>query len=134
MRVWTRSDSRSPSSAKPADLLGHACLRHRWTATGKLESWHLKGTDGDPGLDPPATVVANTIEPLIDIAEGDAGLTCVPDFAVRRQIEAGILVPVLDRFMTDAGSFRMLWPPGRHLTPRLRVFIDFMGRQFSDKP
>ncbi|WP_019832389.1 hypothetical protein [Sphingomonas sp. PR090111-T3T-6A] len=40
---------------------------------------------------------------------------------------------VLDRFLKDVGTFRMLWPPSRHLTPRLRAFVDFMTQHlFAD--
>jgi DNA-binding transcriptional LysR family regulator len=115
----------------PEELAGHSCLRHRWTATGKLESWRLTRDGAYLDLEPPATVVANAIEPLIDLAEGGVGLTCVPAFWVRRQIAAGLLVPVLGRFRRDAGALRMLWPPDRQLTLRLRAFIDFMGRTLS---
>jgi DNA-binding transcriptional LysR family regulator len=115
----------------PEDLAGHACLRHRWTATGKLESWRLVRDGAYLDLDPPATVVANAIEPLIDLAEGGVGLACVPIFWVRRHIAAGVLVPVLGAFRRDAGTLRMLWPPDRQLTPRLRAFIDFMGQTLS---
>ena len=115
----------------PEDLAGHACLRHRWTATGKLESWRLVRDGAYLDFEPPATVVANAVEPLIDMAEGGVGLACVPVFTVRRQIAAGVLVPVLGRFLRDVRALRMLWPPDRQLTPRLRAFIDFMGQRLS---
>ena len=76
-------------------------------------------------------MVANAVEPLIDMAEGGVGLACVPVFTVRRQIAAGVLVPVLGRFLRDVRALRMLWPPDRQLTPRLRAFIDFMGQTLS---
>jgi DNA-binding transcriptional LysR family regulator len=112
---------------EPEDLANHVCLRHRWSATRKLESWRL--TRGDGYLDDtiPAAIVANTLWPLIEMAERDVGLVCVPTFAVRRQLAAGTLVSVLDRYIKDVGAFRMLWPPSRNLTPKLRAFVDFMS-------
>ncbi|MNC83130.1 LysR substrate binding domain protein [compost metagenome] len=45
---------------------------------------------------------------------------------MRRELAAGSLVTVLDEFMERRGSFYLLWPSGRQLAPKLRVFIDFM--------
>lgn len=116
---------------RPEDLLDHACLRHRWSTTGKLESWRLRGDGGYLDLEPPASVVTNTIGPLITLAERGAGLAGVPDFTVRRQLAEGSLASVLDRHLKDAGTFRLFWPSSRNLAPRLRVFVDFMAEHLS---
>ena len=122
-----------PVPETPEDLLRHACLRHRWSSSGKLESWRLQRDDTSVDIDLPASVVANTIEPLISLAEGGAGLTCVPIFAVRRQLAAGTLRPVLDQYLKDISPFRMLWPAGLKETPKQRAFVDFMTKHlFSD--
>ncbi len=118
---------------EPEDLGIHACLRHRWSTSGKLESWRLMRNNAYLDIDLPSTVVTNTIDPLIAMAEQGAGLTCVPTFAVRRQLAAGTLMSVLDRNLKDVGTFRMLWPSGRNLMPKLRVFVDFMSEHlFAD--
>lgn len=121
--------ARAGTPTEPEDLVEHICLRHRWSTTGKLESWRLS-RDGAPlELELPASIVCNTIEPLIGMAERGIGITCMPTFAVRRQMAAGTLVPMLDRYLKETGTFRMLWPSGRHLTPKVRAFVDFMGQQ-----
>ena len=75
----------------------------------------------------------NTVEPLIGLAERGVGIAALPMFAVRRQLSEGTLVSLLDRYLDDVGTFRMLWPEGRHLLPRVRVFIDFISEHlFAD--
>lgn len=112
---------------KPEDLATHACLHHRFPATGKLERWPLSrdGKDLDPEL--PAVAVASTLEPLISMAERHAGLTCVPLFMVRRQLAEGTLVSVLDDYLKTMRSFRILWPSSRQLSPKVKVFVAFMS-------
>lgn len=110
----------------PNDLLRHACLHHRWSTSGKLETWRLVEEGDYIDIELPITAVANTIEPLIGMAEKGVGLAYLPTFSVRRQLAAGTLVPVLDQYLNDVGNFRMVWPKGRQLLPRVRVFIDFM--------
>lgn len=111
---------------KPDELGSHACLHHRYATNGKLERWPLRRERKD--FDLPTTAVANTIEPLIYMAEQGLGIACLPDFAIRRQLEQGALVPVLDSHIEHAGTFRMLWPSSRYLSPKLRVFVDIMAQ------
>ncbi|MGX9716353.1 hypothetical protein ACWYXJ_19175 [Janthinobacterium lividum] len=34
---------------------------------------------------------------------------------------------MLDAHRQHDGAFRILWPSSRHLTPKLRAFIDFLA-------
>jgi DNA-binding transcriptional LysR family regulator len=111
--------------ANPEDLACHACLIYRYPSTGKLDRWPLR-RDGE-GIDVtlPASMVMNTLEPQICLAEQGLGLACIPDMAVRKQLEDGSLVSVLDDYMQACTTLRVLWPSSRHLSPKLRAFVDF---------
>jgi DNA-binding transcriptional LysR family regulator len=113
---------------EPNDLRSHSCLHHRYATSGKLERWPLRRGRKDIQIDLPTTAVANTIEPLIHMAEKGLGIACLPDFAIRRQLREGALVAVLDDYVDHSGMFRMLWPSSRYVSPKLRVFVDFMAR------
>ena len=80
----------------PDDLKQHACLQHRYATSGKLERCPLQHKGEALDLDLPKTAVANTIDPLIHLAEQGLGIACLPDFAIRRQLANGNLVTVLD--------------------------------------
>ncbi|MBA4204998.1 LysR family transcriptional regulator [Pannonibacter phragmitetus] len=111
----------------PSDLSEHRGLRHLFPSTGKVEEWPLQ-VDGKPFSPAIKTAaVASAIEPLIHLAQEGIGLACLPDFAIRDQLADGKLVAVLDDAVKHSGSFRILWPSSRHLAPKLRVFVDFMG-------
>src|SRR6266849_10441566 len=73
------------------------------------------------------TAVASTREPLIYMAEQGVGIACLPDFAIGRQLREGVLVAVLDDYTDASGTLRLLWPSSRHLSPKLRVFVDFLA-------
>jgi DNA-binding transcriptional LysR family regulator len=111
----------------PEDLMTHACLHHRFTNSGKFERWPLRRRGRDIDVTPPSAVIVNTIEPLICLAEQGLGIACLPDFAIRRQLEAGTLRTVLDDYVEHSGLFHMLWPSGRYTPPKLRAFVDFMA-------
>jgi DNA-binding transcriptional LysR family regulator len=113
---------------QPEDLLNHACLYHKWSATGKLERWVLSRDGAELDFAPPASLVASTMEPLIALTEHNRGVMYTPTFTVRRQLLEGTLQSVLDPFLPAAGSLQALWPPTRHESPKVRAFVDFMVR------
>lgn len=114
----------------PEDLPGHSCLLHRFATSRKFERWplHRDGAEIDLALEPAA--IANTIEPLLQMVEQDLGIACLPDLLIRPQLEAGTLTTVLDEHVGHAGMFRILWPSSRHLSPKLRAFVDYVGEHF----
>ncbi|KRC76316.1 HTH-type transcriptional regulator DmlR [compost metagenome] len=113
----------------PADLAHHACLQHKFPSTGKFEPWPFKRAEDEPGWALPASMVCNTSAALMDVALAGLGIACLPDFLVRQAIGRGELVPVMDACVEHQGTFRLLWPSSKHLAPKLRVFIDFMGAE-----
>lgn len=116
----------------PQDLLGHACLHHKFPSTGKLERWplHVDGEAIDVEL--PTTMVASTLEPLLSLAMQATGIACLPDFAVGQQMAEGSLVGILEDHVASSGTFRLLWPASRHPSPKLTAFVEFMaGHMFK---
>lgn len=111
----------------PEDLLQHQCLHHRFANYGTLEPWPLVRDGAAIKLDLPVSLVASTLEPLIYLAERSFGITCLPPFAVAEQIKAGTLVSLLDDHLQDTGTFRVLWPTSRYLSPKVRAFVDYMA-------
>ena len=107
------------------DLKVHACLHHRFPTSKRLERWPLGSASVEAEL--PKTAVANAIEPLISMAEHGLGIAYLPDFAIGRQLREGALVSVLDGCSDRAGPLRVLWPSSRHLSPKLRAFVDFLA-------
>ncbi|MCZ7454811.1 LysR family transcriptional regulator [Rhizobium rhizogenes] len=112
---------------EPEDLLLHRCLHHRFANSGKLEPWPLVRDGQEIKLNLPATTVASTLEPLIHLAQHSFGITCLPFFAAASEIAEGKLVSVLDDYLAATGAFRVLWPTSRYLSPKVRVFVDYMA-------
>lgn len=111
----------------PTDLALHACLHHRYPSNGKLEKWPLITQPDAPVLELPVTATSNAIEPLVYMAEHGLGIACMPCFAIREQIKTGSLISVLEDKMRQEGTFRAVWPSSRQLSPKIRVFVDFMA-------
>lgn len=117
----------------PEDLLDHNCLLHRFAGTGHLEPWPLVRDSQPIDLPLPKSAISNTIEPLVHMTSAGLGIASLPDFAIKSHLQDGRLVPVLEDFTEYSRPVYLLWPFSRYLSPKLRVFIDFMAnRLFAD--
>lgn len=119
--------ARNGTPRRPVDLSRHACLRHKFYATGKLEAWPLRPLSGEPAPVLRGPLVSTTIESLYHVVHEGLGIACLPDFMVREAVEQGQLLRVLDDYLEHSGSFWLLWPSSRHASAKLRVFIDHMS-------
>jgi DNA-binding transcriptional LysR family regulator len=54
-----------------------------------------------------------------------AGISVLDEHSAREDIEAGRLVRVLGDWKLQQGGIHAVYPPGRHVPPKVRAFIDF---------
>ncbi|MBZ9936491.1 LysR family transcriptional regulator [Mesorhizobium sp. BR1-1-16] len=112
----------------PRDLLGHDCLRFRFSS-GARHPWEFQRGDEVVHVDPPGPFEirpAGEIGLAIDIALGGVGIVAAFETWLRPHLDAGTLEPVLeDWWLSFTGPF--LYFPGRRLVPPpLRAFVDYI--------
>ncbi|WP_323119343.1 LysR family transcriptional regulator [Burkholderia alba] len=107
------------------DLAAHGCVRYRFPTTGKLQPWALAPDRGEPPYLRTA-MTCNNMEALRAAVIAGFGIGYMPDFLARDALADGALATVLDDHPIDPGQFSVLWPSSRQLSPKLRVFVDFM--------
>jgi DNA-binding transcriptional LysR family regulator len=114
--------------ARPADLLRHACIQFRFPNTGKLQPWPVFDDADGRELQLPTSVVCNSFEARIALALAGVGIAFLPEFAIAGLLAQGRLVQVLKNH-SQRGTYRIMWPSGRHAVPRLRAFVDYLGER-----
>ncbi|HEY8604490.1 LysR family transcriptional regulator [Tsuneonella suprasediminis] len=114
-----------PSCAE--ELTSHRCLLHRYPSTGKFEPWFSGDADGVSSDNLPRAAVSNAIEPLLEMTKSGLGIACLPDFSVNQYLESGQLISVLDDTVKHSATFRLLWPSSRFMSPKVRVFVDYLA-------
>jgi DNA-binding transcriptional LysR family regulator len=62
------------------------------------------------------------------------GLILTPTFLVGEALRGGQLVPVLEAFCDSDTGIYALWPQTRHLSPKVRAFIDYLATRFGPIP
>jgi DNA-binding transcriptional LysR family regulator len=110
----------------PHDLERHSCLQFRYPTTGKLQKWVMRSEPGDNEPHLPNSLICNNVEAMLMACINGMGIGFMPTFLTREAVANGSIVPVLENYMVQQGQFWVLWPSNRQLSPKLRVFVDFI--------
>ncbi len=117
----------------PADLDDHQCLVY--SNLDDPDKWEYEDRDGNR-----STVKVNSImsassgDFLCNAAAHGMGLVIQPTFIASAAIRSGNLIPVLTDYAWPISPAYAVYPPTRHLSYRVRAFIDFLVDRFSGVP
>ncbi len=111
----------------PRDLSEHDFIQFRMPNSGKLQNWQLLRDANDLDIHGKTIITCNTNEARRCFAHKGIGIAYMSDFSVRDDLAAGTLVTVLDDYAVEKNTFRLLWPAGKYMTPKLRALIDFIS-------
>ncbi|CAI1848834.1 LysR family transcriptional regulator [Serratia fonticola] len=114
---------------KLLDLELHDCLRYRFVTTGKIMDWTLTADPEITQLRLNSSLTLNNMEAMLMATIDGHGIAYMPDFLVKEALAVGDLETLLDTYTKDQGGFWALWPSSRHLSPKIRVFVDFICDQ-----
>lgn len=112
----------------PRDLLGHACIRGRFTS-GAMMLWEFERDGEVVRIDPTGPLIVQVgaaTDLAVDAAIAGTGIMLLFEDWLRPHLDNGSLEPVLEPWWQQfSGPF--LYYPGRRLVPApLRAFIDFV--------
>ena len=118
---------------KPADLVTHECLSYSNMASS--DEWSFLGADGKPmSVEVKGRLRVNNGDALRIAALRGLGLVTQPSFIVGADLQAGTLVGVLTDFVAQDGAVYAVYPHSRHLSPKVRAFVDFLAERFGPRP
>lgn len=110
---------------EPSDLESHSCIidtnfkmRNKWTFL----------VDGQPKVyDVDGRLKINNAHGARSLALKGRGVVLTPGYMVADDIEDGRLVPVLSDYIASKLAINAVYPATRHLTARVRHFVDFVA-------
>lgn len=112
-------------------LAGHRMVGFHSSAIGGLLplEFTVAGTLRTVAL--PASVAVTAAESLVAAARLGLGLVQVPRYHVEPDLAAGRLVELLPAFPPSPSSVSLLYPRSGQLSPRVRVFRDWLVQAFA---
>lgn len=117
----------------PDDLHQHNCL---WiTSLPVLRRWPFDTDEGIRVVHIDGNVVANNAETVLQLSVAGVGIARLTDVVVGDAIQRGELVQILsDWHHVEPVPLYATYPSGRHLSPKVRVMVDFLVERFSGVP
>lgn len=107
----------------PGELAGHECLF--FMSAGRPQPWVF--------TDPVTSEVGyvsrlqmDSAEALVAAAVHGFGIVNMPTYLLEDDVRAGRLVPMLCAFQPATKPIRAVYPTRRHLSPKVRLFIDLL--------
>lgn len=112
------------------DLARHNCLGYTFWATRQTRPWRFRRRGVELTHTPAGTMSFTDGAALRDVVCGGHGIAQLRDYYVDDRIAAGVLEPVLETLQPPAETVWLIYPQTRHLSPKVRAFIDFMIAKF----
>src|SRR5580704_18235040 len=116
----------------PDELTAHRCINHFSPRTGKIFEWVFAKNGvrtqtllrGHIALDDENSYVA--------AAEAGLGVAQIPAFVLKEAMERGSLELLLGDWFPDPAPLSVVYPENRHLSSKIRVFVDWVAELFSE--
>lgn len=125
--------AKHPTINTPHDLFeGHEKLHYK----AQPDMWQFQSPTGEKThVKVPAHLISNNGDFLCQAAIAGAGLIYTPDFICYQAIQSGQLIPILSEHLSNNEiPIYAVYPQTRHLSQRVRQFIDFLADFYGDKP
>lgn len=115
------------------ELARHQCLAYSNQANPEL--WSYRRPDGEPAQARIGVRLrANNGDLLVKAAVAGSGIILIPSFYVHELLARGELVAILQDHSWPELNAYALYPPTRHLSSRVRAFVDFLAERLRGTP
>lgn len=114
----------------PEDLASHNCFTYEYVSPRNV--WRFRGPDGEERtVRVNGSLHSNNGDLLAEIAARGAGIVFEPAFIVGPDVRAGRLVPLLQDFEPAPLPIYALYPSRKHLSAKVRLFVDFLATSLA---
>jgi DNA-binding transcriptional LysR family regulator len=119
---------------RPRDLLNHQCIRQRLPTSGTLREWWVLEDGQDKRLDPPARLIFDSADGVIQAACDGHGVGWSTRVALEDHFSRGDLEPLLKPYVKDLPPFHIYYPEQNKRVECLKLLVDFLRSKFRKTP
>ena len=117
----------------PHDLLRHNCLCQ--PGSSPWSPWLVMADGATTSIPVQGNVITNLADILIEMACAGLGIVRIAEFCAADYLRSGQLVPLLQSFESANDQPIIAYFRSRkHLSSRIRVFLDFLQAEFGQQP
>ena len=124
--------ARRGTPTSPEDLVRHNCISYTYMTVP--DQWQFVEGDATRSIAVEGNFRANNADAMRAVVLAGLGLAMLPTFAVGAELQAGRLQAVLERYTPSRTSVYAVYPHSRHLSAKVRAFVDFLADRFGANP
>lgn len=111
---------------EPSELEQHNCLAYVFPMTGNYRAWQFRSEGRTYSKVISGNLNLNNAESLLEAAVAGAGITMISNFIASDALRAGLLRRILTEYVAKGPEVHAVYLPGRHMSAKVRTFIDFL--------
>ncbi|HYP74854.1 MAG TPA: substrate binding domain-containing protein [Polyangiaceae bacterium] len=115
----------------PKDLLRHSCLV---SSNDRRATWVFSKEGRSESIAIHGRYSVNSVQLALSAALRGAGIAVLPAFFCAEALRAGRLSPVLEEWSPGRSEIHVVYPGSRHLSARVRLFVDALIERFDRLP
>lgn len=124
--------NQAPALFEPKDLSKHRCIIDSNYKPGGR--WLFDKSNQKIEVEVKAAIEVNSVRAVRKLLLKGSGVGICPLFAVAADIKNGRLIKVLNSYETAELGLYAVYSHRRHLSAKVRLFIDFLIKHFSTNP
>ncbi|MEQ8334283.1 LysR family transcriptional regulator [Nisaea sp.] len=116
----------------PDQLSDHSLITY---APGNpINDWHFMVDNQQKILRAKGTLAMNNGDSVLQTVLAGGGLAMLAAFMAGEHVKTGQLVTLLDDYVREDVPIYAVYPSGRHLSPKVRAFVDFLVDLYNPTP
>ncbi|MCG9633376.1 LysR family transcriptional regulator [Vibrio sp. Isolate30] len=113
----------------PSDLKDRNCIYYSLFQAGV--EWTFFRDNEKSKVEPKGNFVVNNSDAIGEMLLQGLGICQMPTFIVRKYLDSGQLIEVLDDYNLPQHNIYAVYPERRHVPEKVRVFLDFLENRLS---
>jgi len=118
----------------PNDLLKHRCVNYFSAKTGKIFDWDFARDGERLQLRLQGQIAVNDMDAYHSATLAGMGVAQVASLSICPYLQAGQLELLLQDWSIDPIPLHIVYPQNRHLSAKVRVFVEWLAELFADHP
>ena len=118
----------------PDELIHHQCVNYFGARTGRMFDWDFTRGDQRIQVSLPGVIALNDSGAYTAAGLAGLGIVQMADFLMAPLIAQGRFVPILEEWASDPLPIHVVYPQNRHLSAKLRVFVEWIAELLARHP
>lgn len=119
--------------SRPEELENdHYSVSYFRAQTNRTLPFEFRRDNEELEINPRYLVSVNDSRTFVTAATRGLGIAQLPRFMIRNELENGELIQVLPEWNREPLGLYIVYPPNRHLSNKVRVFVDWMVKLLTD--